>query len=102
LDLKDKYKTSTALCIEAEIFPHIDDKIQKKVFQKVDLKFAKMNDKFVPNKEFNYKIDELMTKINDNRDTQSNVNDTISDKFDVCFKRIDNVIAECITQVYFH
>jgi len=41
MDLKDKYKTSTALCIEAEIFPHIDDKIQKKVFQKVDNKLDK-------------------------------------------------------------
>jgi len=38
MDLKDKHQTSIALCIETEIFPHIDDKIQKKVFQKVDTK----------------------------------------------------------------
>jgi len=53
-------------------------------------------------KEFAYKIDEVMTKINDNHDTQTNINDSISDKFDVCFQRIDNVIAECVTLNFFH
>ena len=97
LDLKDKHKTSIALCIEAEIFPHIDDKIQKKVFQKVDQKLQKINDKFVTNKSFEFKIEDLKTKIDDNKDTQTQINDGISDKFDLIFQRLDNIIEECVT-----
>ena len=71
MDLKSKYldkESTTALCIEAEIFPLIDEKIQKKVFQKVDAKIQKLNDTMVKVKVFEYKSEELNQKINDTKD----------------------------------
>ena len=67
-EIQEKHQTSIALCVEAEIFPHIDDKIQQKVFQKVDSKVQKIHERYVTKSAFDYKYDELKTKIEENKE----------------------------------
>ena len=54
---------SVPLCIEAEIFPFIYEKIEKKLIQKVDVKLSKQNDKFVTAKAFDYTVEDLKFKV---------------------------------------
>ena len=56
-----------------------------------------MNDKFVTNKNFEFKMENTILKIDDNKDNQMAVNDNMTDKFDVAFQRIDNLVSETVT-----
>ena len=60
IEIKDKYGEATfPTCIEQEIYPHIEDKILKKINKDIDRKLAPLSDKYVAHKVFEAKNEQM-------------------------------------------
>jgi len=58
----------------------------------------KINDKFVSITAFDYKMDELRSKVDENKEIQNQLNDAISDKFDVVFQKFEAITEEYVSK----
>ena len=57
--MKDKYETNIVKCIENELFPVMDDKISKKLVSLMDKKHTNLQQKFVEQREFEFKLETI-------------------------------------------
>lgn len=67
-DIKSKYETGFASCIEMEIYPFIEDKINIKLTKQMDQRVTKMRNDMVSNREFEFTKDELKNAITENKE----------------------------------
>ena len=69
-DMKIKYDASLITCIETEIYPHIEDKINIKLTKQMDQRVTKMRNDMVSNREFEFTKEETKNALTELKEYQ--------------------------------